>query len=157
MSVQYVKEFLKKWNLDNKVLEFDVSSATVQMAAAALKVEPGRIAKTITFKGNPGCIVIVAAGDSKIDNSKFKAEFGCRPKMLTPDEAYDFTGYKVGGICPFGITNKDTKIYIDNSLKRFNTVYPACGSSNSAIELSCDKLFECSAAEKWIDVCKLSV
>ncbi|WP_346936442.1 YbaK/EbsC family protein [Clostridium sp.] len=154
MSIENVRKYLSQWNLDSKILEFDVSSATVELAALALDVIPARIAKTLSFKSNEGCILIVTAGDGKIDNSKFKAQFKMKAKMLSPDEVIQITGHSIGGVCPFGIENPNVKIYTDISLKRFNTVFPACGSSNSAIELSCDDLYKYSKSLEWIDVCK---
>lgn len=154
MSIENVRKYLSQWNLDSKILEFDVSSATVELAALALDVIPARIAKTLSFKSNEGCILIVTAGDGKIDNSKFKAQFKMKAKMLSPDEVIQLTGHSIGGVCPFGIENPDVKIYTDISLKRFDTVFPACGSSNSAIELSCDDLYKYSKSLEWIDVCK---
>lgn len=153
MAIDKVREHLRQWNRDKDILEFQTSSATVELAAQALEVEPARIAKTISFKGGEGAILIVAAGDAKTDNGKFKAEFGFKPKMLTPDEALDYTGHAVGGVCPFGLV-RDIPIYLDISLKRFQTVFPACGSSNSAIELTCEELEEYSGSRKWVDVCK---
>lgn len=154
MSIEKVKEFLKKWDKDCEVLEFEVSSATVNLAAQALEVIPARIAKTLSFKCGEGCLLVIAAGDARIDNSKFKAQFGFKAKMLNPDEVLYFTGYEVGGVCPFAIENPDTKVYADISLKRFDTMFPACGSSNSAIELTCDELYSLSLSTGWIDVCK---
>lgn len=153
MSIEKVKTFFSKHNLEDKVLEFDVSSATVELAARALGCEPARIAKTLSFKKGDGCVLIVSAGDVRIDNKKFKSYFATKAKMLTPDEALQFTGHAVGGVCPFGIENPAVEIYTDISLQRFSTVFPACGSSNSAIELSCDQLFELSGSLNWVDVC----
>ncbi|WP_346940790.1 YbaK/EbsC family protein [uncultured Clostridium sp.] len=154
MSIENVRKYLSQWNLDSKILEFDVSSATVELAALAIDVIPARIAKTLSFKSDKGCILVVTAGDGKIDNSKFKAQFKMKAKMLSPDEVIQLTGHSIGGVCPFGIENPNVKIYTDISLKRFNTVFPACGSSNSAIELSCDDLYKYSKSLEWIDVCK---
>jgi prolyl-tRNA editing enzyme YbaK/EbsC (Cys-tRNA(Pro) deacylase) len=154
MSIENVRKYLSEWNLDSKILEFDVSSATVELAALALDVIPARIAKTLSFKSDEGCILIVTAGDVKIDNSKFKTQFKMKAKMLSPDEVIALTGHSIGGVCPFGIENPNVKIYMDISLKRFDTVFPACGSSNSAIELSCDNLYKYSKSIEWIDVCK---
>jgi len=153
MSVETVKEYLKKFGRDEDVMEFDVSSATVELAAKALCVEPALITKTLAFKKDDSCIVIGVAGDARIDNKKFKAEFGMKAKMLTPEETLDLTGHAVGGVCAFALKD-GVKSYLDVSLKRFEYVYPACGSSNSAIKLTCDELFRLSASEKWIDVCK---
>ena len=155
MSVTTVKEYLKQWNKDAAVREFEVSSATVELAAQALGVEPARIAKTLSFSDDgDGCILIVAAGDAKIDNAKFKAFFHRKARMLSPDEVIARTGHAIGGVCPFAITNPAVRIWLDESLKRFATVFPACGSSNSAIELSCAEQETCSRALGWIDVCK---
>ena len=130
-----------------------MSSATVDLAAQALGWEPCRIAKTLSFLVDGRPILIVAAEDAKIDNPKFKAQFGTKAKMLTPDEAETLVGHAVGGVCPFGI-NEGVLVYLDESLKRFTTVFPACGSSNSAIELSIDELEKYSGSVSWIDVCK---
>lgn len=134
--------------------EFTVSSATVELAALALGVEGARIAKTLSFKKDDSCILILAAGDARIDNHKFKDKFHMKAKMLTPDEVLELVGHPVGGVCPFGI-NEGIDVYLDDSLKRFTTVFPAVGSANSAIELNLDELFKYSNALKWIDVCKL--
>lgn len=153
MSIESVKQYLKKYNKDKDVLEFDVSSATVDLAAEALSIEPARIAKTISFKSNEdGCILLVTAGDTKINNSKFKAEFGLKAKMLSADEVLEYTGHPVGGVCPFDNPEK-AKVFTDISMKRFETLYPACGSSNSAIKLTCNEIFEYSNSIKWVDVC----
>lgn len=135
------------------MLEFDVSSATVELAAQALNCEPKRIAKSLAFMADNKCILIVAAGDAKIDNSKYKSRFGTKAKMLSPEEVVEYTGFPVGGVCPFGV-KEDVTVYLDISLKRFKTVFPACGSSNSAIELSIDELERYSNAVSWVDVCK---
>lgn len=139
--------------MEDRILEFEVSSATVELAAEALRCEPCRIAKTLSFlaAGNP--ILIVTAGDAKIDNAKYKAQFGAKAKMLTPDEAKTMIGHAVGGVCPFAV-NDGVTIYLDESLKRFQTVFPACGSSNSAIELTIEELEKYSAFAAWVDVCK---
>jgi prolyl-tRNA editing enzyme YbaK/EbsC (Cys-tRNA(Pro) deacylase) len=153
MAIDRVREHLKAWNKDTDIIEFDVSSATVELAANALDVEPARIAKTISLKDTESALLVVAAGDAKIDNGKFKAEFGIKPRMLSPDEVLEYTGHAVGGVCPFGLKN-ELPVYLDISLKRFETVYPACGSSNSAIKLTCEELEEYSGNRKWVDVCK---
>ena len=137
----------------DRIQEFDVSSATVELAAMALHCEGKRIAKTLSFMVDDGAILIVAAGDAKVDNAKYKAQFGTKAKMLTPDEATERIGHSVGGVCPFGI-NKGVRVYLDASLKRFDTVFPACGSANSAIELTIAELAQYSGYEAWIDVCK---
>lgn len=153
MAIERVREYLKQWNRDKDILEFDVSSATVEMASVAVGVEPCRIAKTLSFKTDTGAMLIVTAGDTKIDNSSFKAEFGLKAKMLTPEEVLEYTGHAIGGVCPFGLA-KDIPVYADISLKRFDTIFPACGSSNSAIELTCDELYEYAKCTRWVDVCK---
>ncbi len=156
MSIQIVREYFKQYGLEDKIMEFDVSSATVELAAQAVGVEGARICKTLSFKdGDDGCILIQMAGDAKIDNRKFKDKFKQKAKMLSADEAVFFTGHAVGGVCAFGITNENVKIYCDESLKRFDTIFPACGSSNSAIEFTCDELFKYSQSLEWIDVSKL--
>lgn len=144
---------MQRFGKQDAVLEFDVSSATVQLAAEALGVEPARIAKTISLKDGEGCILVVAAGDGKIDGGRFKRTFGLKAKMLAPEETEALTGYRVGGICPFD-NPAGTKVYLDESLRRFATVFPACGTANSAIELTTDELFTCSGALDWVDVCK---
>jgi prolyl-tRNA editing enzyme YbaK/EbsC (Cys-tRNA(Pro) deacylase) len=153
MDVNKVRGYLKKWGRENDILEFDTSIATVELAAQALGVEPARIAKTISFKNNEDAMLIVAAGDAKMDNRKFKSEFGFKAKMLTPEENLEYIGYAVGGVCPFGVKSS-IPIFLDISLKRFETVFPACGSSNSAIELTCEELEVYSSSKKWVDVCK---
>lgn len=153
MAIEKVKEYFNQFGISDRVQEFDVSSATVELAAQALNCEPCRIAKTLSFMVDGHAILIVAAGDAKIDNPKYKAQFGTRAKMLTPDEAETLIGHAVGGVCPFGI-NEGVTVYLDNSLKRFTTVFPACGSSNSAIELSIEELEKYSGYTSWVDVCK---
>lgn len=152
MSIEKVKEYLKQFNRDNDIIELEQSSATVQLAAEALGVEPARIAKTLSFKTNEGAILIVTAGDARVDNKKFKQIFGIKAKMLSPDEVIGFTGHAIGGVCPFGIENESVKIYLDKSIKRFETVYPACGSGNSAIKLTCIELEELSHCNGWVNV-----
>lgn len=154
MSIQAVKGFFRKYSRENDILEFKTSSATVELAAQAAGVIPARIAKTLSFMGSDCTLLIVTAGDSKIDNTKFKTEFGFKAKMLSAEEVVLYTGHEIGGVCPFALTNSNLKVFLDISLKRFTTVYPACGSSNSAIELSCNELEEFSGNTKWIDVCK---
>jgi prolyl-tRNA editing enzyme YbaK/EbsC (Cys-tRNA(Pro) deacylase) len=153
MAVEKVKEYFKKYGMEDKVLEFDMSSATVELAAKALHCEPERIAKTISFKLDDRAILIVAAGDTKIDNKKYKEQFGSKAKMLDFSEVEALTGHAVGGVCPFAV-NKGVEVYLDVSLKRFQTVFPACGSSNSAIELTIDELEKYSNYFQWIDACK---
>ena len=154
MAIEKVKEYFKQFGIEDRIQEFDVSSATVLLAAEALGCAPERIAKTLSFKVNDKAILIVAAGDAKIDNHKFKAEFETKAKMLTPDEVIELVGHAVGGVCPFAV-NDDVLVYLDESLKRFKTIFPAAGSSNSAIELTISELEEYSGYLKWIDVCKL--
>ena len=154
MSLENVKEYLKKFNKESEVLEFELSSATVELAAVAVGTEPARIAKSLTFMvgGNP--IMIVCAGDVKIDNSKYKSVFGEKAKMLAFEEVENLVGHKVGGVCPFAIKS-NVKVYLDESLKRFEKVYPACGSGNSAIGLTIEELEEISQNfVEFIDVCK---
>lgn len=153
MSIEKVKQYFSALGIENRIQEFPVSSATVELAAQALGCEGARIAKTISFMLDNQAVLIVTSGDAKIDNAKYKAYFGKKAKMLTPDEAVKLIGHAVGGICPFAV--KDTsKIYLDVSLKRFQTVFPACGSSNSAIELTILELEKYSNYIAWIDVCK---
>ena len=154
MAVEKVKAFFRQYGMEDRVLEFSVSSATVELAAAALGCPPERIAKTLSFKAGDGIVLIVTAGDARIDNPKYKAFFGTKAKMLTPEEAETGIGHAVGGVCPFAV-NPGVKTYLDGSLKRFETVFPACGSGNSAIELTLPELEKYSACEGWIDVCKL--
>ncbi len=154
MAIEKVKEFFRSFGMENRIMEFNVSSATVELAAQALGCEPCRIAKSLSFITPDGPILVVAAGDAKIDNPKYKAQFGTKAKMLTPDQAIELIGHAVGGVCPFAI-NEGVKVYLDNSLKRFETVFPACGSSNSAIELTLEELEKYSSAVSWIDVCRL--
>lgn len=153
MSIDKVKEYFKSMGIEDRVLEFDVSSATVELAALALQCEGCRIAKTLAFYLNDRALLIVAAGDAKIDNQKFKAQFGKKAKMLSFDEGEYMTGHAVGGICPFAVKD-GVNTYLDISLKRFETVFPACGSSNSAIELTIPELEKYSKSLGWIDVCK---
>ena len=156
MAIEKVREYFKTLGIDDKIQEFDVSSATVDLAAQAVGVEGARICKTLSFKTpDGGCILIETAGDSKINNGKFKHTFGYKAKMLTGDEVVEFTGHAIGGVCAFAIEHPDVKAYTDVSLKRFETVFPACGSSNSAIELTPEELHKYSNAVEWIDVCKL--
>ena len=153
MSIEKVKAYFSQYGIADRVREFEVSSATVELAAQALNCEPCRIAKTLSFMVDGHAVLIVAVGDAKIDNPKYKAQFGTKAKMLTPDEAETLIGHAVGGVCPFAV-NEGVTVYLDNSLKRFETVFPACGSSNSAIELSIEELEKYSGYAAWIDVCK---
>ena len=151
-SVARVKEYLKKYNVENKIKEFDVSCATVQLASEAIGCEPSRIAKSLTFNLNGSPIMVVTSGDCKIDNRKYKETFGAKARMLIREEVPKLIGHEVGGVCPFAI-NQSVTVYLDVSLKRFKTVYPSCGSSNSVIELSLDELEDFSKSKKWVDVC----
>lgn len=153
MSVEKVKEYLTPYGMSDRVMEFSVSSATVALAAQAIGCEEGQIAKTLSFHVGDDVVLVVAAGDTKIDNQKFKARFATKAKMLSFDEVEGLVGHAVGGVCPFGV-NDGVVTYLDVSLKRFEIVYPACGSSNSAIELTPDELEKVSDCSGWIDVCK---
>ncbi|MBQ8556529.1 MAG: YbaK/EbsC family protein [Clostridia bacterium] len=153
MAIDKVKAYFRAHGMEHRVQEFAVSSATVELAAQALQCEPCRIAKTLSFMVNGAPVLIVAAGDAKIDNPKYKAQFGTKAKMLTPDEAEALIGHAVGGVCPFAI-NDGVTVYLDASLKRFETVFPACGSSNSGIEMTIPELETHSGHAAWIDVCK---
>ncbi len=154
MALDKVKDYLKQFGQEQNILEFDVTTATVELAAQALGVIPARIAKTLAFKTENGCVLVVAAGDVKVDNAKFKARFGIKAKMLNPDEVIEYTGHAVGGVCPFAIEHQDTVIYTDVSMQRFSTLFPACGSSNSAIELTCEQITDYAKSLGWVDVCK---
>lgn len=154
MSIEAVRKYFEQVGRENEVLEFEASSATVDLAAQALDVIPARIAKTLSFRNEQDGILLVAAGDTKVDNSKFKAEFGMKAKMMSPDEVLAVTGHAVGGVCPFALKASDLPVFLDVSLKRFDTVFPACGSSHSAIELNCEELYRYSHGVKWVDVCK---
>lgn len=155
MSIEKCKKYFEQFGIENRMREFEVSSATVELAAQALGVEGQRIAKSLSFKVDDYAILVIAAGDVKVDNKKFKATFLTKAKMLTPDEVDTLIGHSIGGVCPFGI-NDGVKTYLDESLKRFETVFPAVGSSNSAIELSIDELEKYSQNfSGWVDVCKL--
>lgn len=154
MSFESVKAHFKKWNREMDMMVFDTSSATVDLAAEAIGVIPARIAKTLSFRGEGDkAILVVAAGDAKIDNKKFRQAFQMKARMLSADEVVEQTGHMIGGVCPFGLAN-DLDVYLDVSMKRFETLFPACGSTNSAIELTCDEIFEFSSAKEWVDVCK---
>jgi prolyl-tRNA editing enzyme YbaK/EbsC (Cys-tRNA(Pro) deacylase) len=153
MSVEQVREYLKRWNRDKDLVEMAASTATVLEAANALKVSPARIAKSISLKQGDATVVIVVAGDMKLDNRKYKDRFGIKARMLNPEEAVQFTGHAVGGVCPFALP-LGVSVYLDISMKRFDTVFPACGSSNSLIELTLEELNEYSRNKEWVDVCK---
>ena len=153
MSIEEVKSYFEKYNMKNRIREFEVSSATVELAAAALNCEPERIAKTLSFIVDKQVILIVTAGDGRIDNTKYKTRFGTKAKMLTLDEVINLVGHAIGGVCPFAV-KEGVAVYLDESLKRFETVFPACGSSNSAIELTIEELEKYSKYSAWVDVCK---
>lgn len=155
MAIDKVKAYFKEFGIEDRIQEFNVSSATVTLAAQALNCEECRIAKTLSFHADGKVILIVAAGDAKIDNPKYKSQFSCKAKMLAFEEAEELIGHAVGGVCPFAV-NDGVEVYLDASLKRFETVFPACGSSNSAIELNLEELEKYSNSIAWIDVCKLS-
>ena len=154
MSIESGRAYFRQLGLEDRVQEFTVSSATVELAAQALGVEGARIAKTLSFKTADGCMLILAAGDARIDNHKFKARFHMKAKMLSAEEVLELVGHPVGGVCPFGC-KEGIPVYLDESLKRFVTVFPAVGSPSSAIELNLDELFRYSNSIEWIDVCKL--
>lgn len=154
MAIEQVKAYFQANGLANQVREFDTSSATVALAAEALGTEPERIAKTLSFANGDTCILVVTAGDAKIDNRRFKDFFGRKASLLSPEEVLRLTGHAVGGVCPFALPEGTAEVYTDVSLQRFGSVYPAAGSANSAVELSCDALFTLSASKGWIDVCK---
>ena len=154
MSIETGRAYLRARGYEDRIQEFSVSSATVELAAQAVGCEPARIAKTLSFAVDGGCVLIVCAGDAKIDNAKFKAQFHTKATMLTPEQVLDFTGHAVGGVCPFALP-EDVKVYLDVSMKRFETVFPAAGSSNSAVEMTCDELERyASNFAAWVDVCK---
>lgn len=153
MSIEKVRAYFAQYGIEDRIKEFDVSSATVELAAKAVGVEPSRIAKTLSFLVDESCILIVAAGDAKIDNPKYKATFHTKAKMLPHDEVPAYTGHAVGGVCPFAV-REGVKVYLDQSLKRFETVFPAAGSANSAIELTIPELERYTPGSAWIDVCK---
>jgi prolyl-tRNA editing enzyme YbaK/EbsC (Cys-tRNA(Pro) deacylase) len=152
MSIEKVKLYFEKYNMKNRIREFDVSSATVELAAAALNCKPERIAKTLSFIVGGQAILVVTAGDCRIDNVKYKAQFGMKAKMLALDETVNLIGNAIGGVCPFAV-NEGVTVYLDESLKRFETVFPACGSGNSAIELTIEELEKYSNYSAWVDVC----
>ena len=153
MSIERVKNYFKGYGMEERIQEFEVSSATVELAAAALDCEPQRIAKSLSFLVDGHAVLVVAAGDARVDNHKYKEQFKTKAKMLSPDEAEGLIGHAVGGVCPFAV-NEGVDVYLDVSLKRFTTVFPACGSSNSAIELTIPELEKYSGFMEWVDVCK---
>ena len=153
MAIDRVKTYFRQYGIEHRIQEFPVSSATVELAAQALHCEPCRIAKTLSFNANEHPVLVVTAGDAKIDNAKYKAQFGVKAKMLSPEQAEEWVGHAVGGVCPFAV-NDGIDVYLDQSLKRFETVFPACGSSISAIELTIEELERYANASAWVDVCK---
>ena len=153
MAIEAVKTYFRQYGMEDKIREFDVSSATVELAAAALQCEPQRIAKTLSFLVADHPVLVVAAGDAKVDNHKFKEQFATKAKMLSPDQVEAMVGHAVGGVCPFAV-KEDVTVYLDVSLQRFETVFPACGRANSAIELTIPELEKYSGYQGWIDVCK---
>lgn len=154
MAIERVKEYFKQYNMEERIIELAESSATVELAAHALGCEPARIAKSLSFMVNDTPVLVICAGDVKIDNAKYKAKFGTKAKMLTAEQAETLIGHAVGGVCPFGI-NGGVSVYLDESLKRFTTVFPACGSANSAIELTIPEMERYSGCTEWVDVCKM--
>lgn len=154
MSIDKAKAYFRTFGMEDQILEFDVSSATVELAAQAVGCEPARICKSLSFKIDERTILILAAGDAKVDNKKYKTYFSSKAKMLSPDEVIDRIGHAIGGVCPFG-ANEGIEVYLDDSMKRFEYVYPAAGSSNSAIKLTLPELEKYSNYKEWIDVCKI--
>ena len=154
MAIDKVRAFFRQHGMEDRIQEFEVSSATVELAAQALQCEPCRIAKSLSFLVDGAAVLVVAAGDARVDNAKFKAKFQTKAKMLSPADVEALVGHAVGGVCPFAV-NGGVKVYLDESLKRFTTVFPACGSSNSAIELTLPELEQYSGFVEWVDVCKL--
>ncbi len=153
MAINKVKDYFAKYGIADRIMELDESSATVELAAKALNCEPERIAKTLSFDVGGKTILIVEAGDAKIDNPKYKAQFGVKAKMLSFDDVEEKVGHAVGGVCPFAV-NVGVEVYLDESLKRFDTVFPACGSANSAIKLTISELEEYSVFKEWVNVCR---
>ena len=153
MSIEAVKAYFREFGMEDRIQELQESSATVELAAKALGVEPARIAKTLSFMVQGSPILVVAAGDAKVDNHKYKEQFGAKAKMLSPDEVAELVGHGVGGVCPFGIKD-GVKVYLDESLKRFPEVFPACGSASSAVRLTIPELELASGSPVWVDVCK---
>ena len=154
MSIEKVRAYFQPLGIADRIREFDVSSATVELAAVAVGVEGARIAKSLSFKVGERPVILVVAGDAKVDNSRYKAQFHTKAKMLTHEEAHDLIGHDVGGVCPFALP-ENVGVYLDASLRRFDTVFPAAGSSNSAIELTCEELEQyASNFRGWVDVCK---
>lgn len=154
MAIERVKEYFRQYEMEERIIELAESSATVELAAHALGCEPARIAKSLSFMVNDTPVLVICAGDVKIDNAKYKAKFGIKAKMLTAEQAETLIGHAVGGVCPFGI-KEGVSVYLDESLKRFTTVFPACGSANSAIELTIPEMERYSGCTEWVDVCKM--
>ena len=156
MSIETARAYLEKFGMADRIQEFEVSSATVELAAKAVGVEPARICKTLSFKLKDGTgILIQVAGDARVDNKKYKDYFGEKARMLSPEEVPQYTNHEIGGVCAFGVTRDDVRIYCDESMKRFDMVYPACGSSNSCARFTPDELYEVSRSLAWIDISKL--
>lgn len=153
MAIEKVRAYMKTLGMAERIQEFDVSSATVLLAAQALNTEPARIAKSLAFRNESGALLVVTAGDAKIDNVKFRNTFSIKARMLSPEETLGKIGHAIGGVCPFAI-KEDVTVVLDVSLKRFETVFPACGSANSAIELTLEELEVCAKTQRWVDVCK---
>lgn len=153
MAIEKVRAYMKTLGMAERIREFDVSSATVLLAAQALNTEPAHIAKSLAFRNECGALLVVTAGDAKIDNVKFRNTFSIKARMLSPEETLEKIGHAIGGVCPFAI-NEDVTVVLDVSLKRFETVFPACGSANSAIELTLEELEACAKTQRWVDVCK---
>lgn len=154
MSVEKARNYLKEFGKDSDVHVMEASTATVDEAAAAIGVTPGQIAKSLTFQKGDGCILVVMAGDARVDNQKFKSVFALRSKMCKPDDVKRFTGYDIGGVCPFGVDTALTEVYLDESLKQFDIVYPAAGDSNSMVKMTTEELFQCAQALGWVDIAK---
>lgn len=153
MAIEKVQEYFRAFGMEERIIVTKESSATVELAAQAVGVEPARIAKSLTFKVQEKPVMVVAAGDARVDNKKYKTFFGVKAKMLTAEEVLEFIGHAVGGVCPFAIP-ENVDVYLDESMKRFETVFPACGSGNSAIELTLEELEKYSGSKGWINVCK---
>ncbi len=155
MSVSTVREYLKQFGLEDKVEEFTQSSATVELAAQAAGVIPAMIAKTLSFKVGDHAVLIVTCGDTKVDNRKFKDKFGTKAKMLTPEEVVEYTGHAIGGVCPYANPEGKTKVYLDESMRRFDRMLPAAGSSNSCVRLTIEELERSCPGAEWVDICKI--
>ncbi len=152
MSIDIARDYLRNFGKENEIVEFDVSSATVELAAEAVGTEPGRIAKSLTYQFEDTGLMVVAAGDVRVQNKAFKETFGLKARMLPADEVGAKTNHEIGGVCPFGVP-KELPVYLDESLKRYDIVYPACGSSNSCVRLTPDELYEIAGAKGWVNVC----